>query len=367
LATTVASTDSLTVYTPYFTMPDAAIAPSAPAPEPPPPSLTPGQLRAMVTLKGDNAQGNGFLLRTPDGVFVATHLDLLAANPNLQITSSSGAPIKILSAKSATDRDLALIAVQDDHFDCLALPTKDDDAAAPGDPILIPVVGETDALTGRPGKIVDFSPARVDFDDGIRADSVGGPVIRVTGGHALAIVTAEKRSDLSDNIARAWAGNPAPGSAAIIPYYGILLKGVAGWEPLDLARFADETSLLQNFHDTTRCLDSYLNGRHHRQFNPQAVSGPPDSQYYAKNPQIASAADTYRKGRAQGLDASRELLFDLQTIADTDVERLQSFGAAYAFDRQRVHEELAYRKAIKAELDALNDNISRLDNIARSR
>ena len=371
LPQTVASTDTLTVFTPYFTMPDAVVAPFTPPPAPPAPTLTPDQLRAMVAIKGDNAQGSGFLLRTSDGVFVACHLHLLANNPNIQITSSSGEAIKILSAKAATDRDLVLIAVQDDHFSCLSIPAKDD-APVPGDPVLIPAVGESDALGGKAGKIVDFGAGRVDFDDGIDANSIGGPLIHVKSGEALAIVTAEKKIDLSENIAKAWAGNPAPGSAAIIPFFGVTLKDVAGWEALDLGRFSTESGFLQDFHDTTRCLDSYLNGRRRRPYNPQGPDGAPDSQYYAKNAQIAAAADTYRKfasgaDRDQGLDASRELLFDLQAVAESDVDRLQSSNPAYAFDRQRVQEELAYRKAIKDELEALSDNIGHLNNIAGSR
>ena len=60
-------------------------------------------------------------------------------------------------------------------------------------------------------------------------------------------------------------------------------------------------------------------------------------------------------------------MFDLQAVAESDVDRLQSSNPAYAFDRQRVQEELAYRKAIKDELEALSDNIGHLNNIAGSR
>jgi hypothetical protein len=372
LAPTVASTETLTVYTPYFSVPDSAITPVTPPPEPPTPTLTQDQLRAMVAIKGDNAQGNGFLVRSPDGVFVACHLSLLADNPNLAIYSSAGATLPIVSAKAATDRDLALLAVQDDHFSTLPLPGKDDDAAAPGDEVLIPAVGESDALGGKPGKIVDFGADRVDFDAAVDASSVGAPVIRVKSGAALALVTAEKKIDLSERIAKAWPGNPAPGSATIIPNYGLPLKDVAGWEPLDLGRFADESAFLQNFHDTTRSLDSYLNGRVREQFNPPDGDGPPSSQYYLKNAQIKAAAATYKKSAVgadlgQGLDASRELLADLQMVADTDVDRLQTASSAYAFNRRRVQEELAYRKAIKAELSDLGDNIQRLNVIGLSR
>jgi hypothetical protein len=265
-----------------------------------------------------------------------------------------------------------MIAVQDDHFDCLPLPGKDDNATGPGDAVLIPAVGQSDALGGIPGKIVDFSAEQIDFDNAVRASSAGAPIIRVKSGAALGIVTAAKKVDLSDGIAKAWTENPAPGSAAIIPYYGVSLKDVAGWEPLDLGRFDDESGFLQAFHDATRCLDSYLNGRRRRPSSPQFPGGPPDNQYYTKNAQIQAAADTYRKfstgaDQSQGLDATRELLSDLQAVADTNVDQLQSLNPAYAFDRQRVQEELAYRKAIKSELDGLSDNIPRLDLIARTR
>lgn len=262
--------------------------------------------------------------------------------------------------------------MRDDHLSCLPLAAKDDDSG-PGEPVLIPAVGESEALAGVPGKIVDFGPERIEFDNRINPTSLGAPVIRVKNGVALGLVTAAKKIDLSEMIAQAWPGNPAPGAARIIPYYAVPLRDVAGWEPLDLAHFADETAFLQNFHDTTRCLDSYLNGRRPRPMNPRFSESPPDNQYYTKNARIQAASDTYRKfatgaDRNQTLDAARELLFDLLTVAQSNVDRLQSSSTlTYAFDRQRAQEELAYRKAIKAELDALGDNIPRLDTIARSR
>jgi hypothetical protein len=372
LGPTVAATETLTVYTPYFTVPDSVIAPSNPAPAPPPPTLTPEQFRSMVTIKGDNAQGNGFLVRSPDGVSVVCPLQLLAANPNLQIVSSTGAPIKILSAKSATDRDLALIAVQDDHLNCLPYPARDDNSAGPGDTVLIPVVGQVDAMDGIPGKIVDFGLGRVNFDNPVGPQSAGAPVIFPKNGEALAIVVAEKKPDLNLSIVKAWAGNPAPGSATIIPYYGLLLKDVAGWETLDLGRFADESSTIQDFHDTTRCLDSYLNGRRRRNSNPQFQSGPPDSQYYTKNARIQAAVDSYKKLAAdadheQTDDAARELVNDLQTVADSDMDQLQGMNFVYSYDRRRVQEELTYRKAIKAELDSLGDNLNRVNMLGQTR
>jgi len=93
LGKSVSADQALTVYTPFFMVPDSAITPTAPSPDLPPPVLTNDQVHAMVTIKGDNAQGAGFLMRAPDGVFVVTHLRLLAANPNLTLLTNTGAPI----------------------------------------------------------------------------------------------------------------------------------------------------------------------------------------------------------------------------------------------------------------------------------
>jgi hypothetical protein len=372
LAPRAASTDALTVFTPYFIVPESAVLPTVakppppPPPAPPPPALTAEQLRSLVTIKGDTAEGNGFLVRAHDSACVACNLHLLAANPNIQIFTSTGAPVKILSVKAATDRDLALIAVRDDHFDGLPLPGKGDEAPAAGDPVLIPAVGDITALAGIAGGIVDFSGDRIHFDNPIGAGSNGAPIVRVKSGAALGIVTPERRSDLSGVIAKAWRQDPVSAAA----YYGVPLRNVAGWEPLDLTRFAAESAFLQNFHDTTRALDSYLNGRRRRHFGPALPDGAPDGSYYTHNRQITAAANTYRKSMGDSdsppsLDAARELLFDLQAVADAKVDQLENSTPAYAYDLRRMREELAYRKAIKKELEALSDDIPRLDSIAQ--
>lgn len=378
LAQTVASTDSLTVYTPYFTVPDSAItAPGAPPP-PPPPVLTPDQVNSLVTIKGDSVQGSGFLLRATDGVYVVAHLRLLANNPNLQITTISGAPVKILSMKAASDRNLVLIAVQDDHFKCLGTLTDKDTPAALGDYVIIPTLGQTDQTAAKVGKIINMGPERFDCDASIDLANNSAPVIAVATGKVLGIVTAEKGIDLTETTAKAWAENPVPGLANIVPYFALSVDNVPGWEPLDLTSFNQEGQVLKDFHNTTRCLDSYLNGtRRPRDAPAAAPNSPPDSRTYKSNPQIVSASDNFRKqanptepGEApdgQTADAARELLDDLQTIAKTNVDQLQSMTPRYAINLRRLHEELAYRAAIQAELSTFGDNIARLSYIAQNR
>lgn len=374
LGPSVASDQALTVYTPFFMVPDSAVTPVAPPADLPPPVLTNEQINAVVTIKGDNAAGTGFLVRSPDGTCsVVTHLHLLAANPNVKILTNSGTQIIPLSLKGAVDRDLAMFTIHDDHFSYLPLATDAATSIEAGDQLIIPDIGQqTDVLLGKPGKVIAVSPERIDFDSAMGPGNSGSPVIQVKSGTVLALVTAQKKVDVSNTLAMAWTANPAPGSAGIIPYFGLRLNGVQGWETYDGARFLAETLFLKHFHQDTRCLDSYLNGRRHRWQNDNVDRGAPDTQYFLNNLKLREANDTYQQTASgadqdQRLDAARELLFDLESVADTDMDTLQAMNNLYAFDQVWAQEELAYRKALKKELDDLSNNIVRLDNIARLR
>ena len=371
----VSADQALTVYAPYFTMPDTAVTPSITPPTPPPPALTDDQAHTVVTIKGDNAQGAGFLMRSPDGTFVVTHLHLLAANPNVKLFASSGDAITVLGLKGSTDRDLAMFSIQDNNYTYLPAPADPATDLQAGDQLIIPDVGAaSDGLVGKPGRLVGMSPERIDFDNPMGLGSAGAPVIHVKSGAALGIATTQKQVDVSERLAQAWAANPAPGSAAIIPYFGVRLAGAPNWEPYDVQRFLDETLFLRHFHENTRFLDSYLNGRRGRgQFgNFSSDSGPPDNRYYLKNIALHKDQDTYRQqangaDENQRLDATRELLFDLESFAGTDLATLQGMKALYGYDQTWAREEIAYRLALKKELDDLSTNIVRLDALARSR
>jgi hypothetical protein len=378
LAQTVSSTDSLTVYAPYFSVPDSAITEPAAPPPPPSPILSPDQVSSLVTIKGDNISGSGFFLRATEGVYVVAHLKLVADNPNLQITTLAGAPVKIHSMKAASDRNLVLIAVQDDNFKCLTEPTGTDTPAALGDYVIVPVLGQSDLTAARVGHVINLGPQRVDFDGGVRVTSNSAPVIHVATGKVLGIVTTEKGVDLTQTTAKAWQDNPMPGEESLAPYFGLLLTNVPGWEPLDLTKFDSETAMLKDFHNTTRCLDSYLNGYRRLPQEPAAAPyGAPDSRSYKSNARIVAAHETFRRQATetdsndavsdQTIDATRELLDDLQTIAQSNVDQLQAMTPLYSINRRRVKEELAYRHSLQVELNGFGDDISRLSKIARSR
>jgi hypothetical protein len=197
-------------------------------------------------------------------------------------------------------------------------------------------------------------------------------VIHVKSGKVPALVSAEKQVDVSDNLAKAWPPNPVPGLARIFPYFGLRLTGIQGWETYDQPRFLSETLFLKQIHRDTRCLDSYLNGRRRWSRSGSEGNGPPDNQYFLNNIKIREANDTYKQfangaDESQRHSAAKELLFDLEGIADTGTSTLQEMGNLYSFDRVWAQEEMAYRKALKQELDDLSNNLVRLENIARSR
>ncbi|MEI9998494.1 MAG: hypothetical protein WDO13_04690 [Verrucomicrobiota bacterium] len=70
--------------------------------------------------------------------------------------------------------------------------------------------------------------------------------------------------------------------------------------------------------------------------------------------QIADA-DTSQK-----LDASREIVMDLEGLAATDLTTIQNPDNFYLFDRQRVAYEIKYRQALEKEIQNYGDHISDL-------
>jgi len=371
LGASVASSQKLTVYEPFFVPPDSAINPVHVAPALPPPKLTEEQSQAEVIIKGDNAQGAGFLLHTAEGHFVVTNLHLLSANPNIQILTSSGAPITTISLKGSVNRDIAMFAIQDANYSYLSLSADDASAAQEGDALVIPgIIQGVDGVISIPGKLVAMGPDEIEFNNALNSGSSGAPVIHAKSGKVLAVVTPAKKLDLTDALAKAWAANSPPGSSAIIPFLGQRLAGAKNWETYDWQKFLGETLFLKQVHEETRCLDSFLHGRRRRGWGPNADDGPPDNRYFLNNPELSSANDTYKQ-MANGADsgqrvfATRELLSSLQTVADSDLATLQDMNDFYAYNQSRAKEEIAYRVAIKKELDDLQGNLGRLDGIAR--
>lgn len=341
-------------------------APGSTAATPPAPpaavgKLTPDQANAIVIVKGDNAQGSGFLVKTADGFFVVTNNHVISNNPNVKILTSGGAEIQTTSFKGASDRDLVMFGVKDAGYHYLEIATDVSNTAQTGDEVITPGNSQGGEVTiNTDGKIVGLGPQRIEFDNPIYHGNSGGPVFHTKSSKVVGVVTEAIKVDTSNELDKTSFANHSSAIGNSLRYFGLRLDTVSKWEVFDMQRFLNETSLLEQFHEESRCLDSYMN----------AKEGTPDAKLYQSDEKIRSAEQNFQQDVAgadssQRLSALRQLFFDLNGIADNNMNALQDAGSFYSYNQVRANEEVEYRKALKKELEAYDNDISRLGHLAR--
>jgi hypothetical protein len=140
---------------------------------------------------------------------------------------------------------------------------------------------------------------------------------------------------------------------------------VPKWETYDWAQFLNQTNFLSKFHDTSRCLDSFMNGANYERAHVASAdeNGPPNAMYYQKNEKIVAAHDNFHRQTAdsdesQRLDAGREIIMDLEGIAGTDMDAIQNPANFYGFEQIRAQQEVKYRQALEKEIESAGDKIS---------
>ena len=349
--------------------PPAVTATPAPAAAPTPAlKLTEDQTRAIVLIQGDNAEGTGFLVKMPDGPAVVTNLHVIGNNPNIKITTSNGNVISMISAKGASDRDLALLMIKDQGYSYLDLATDMSTSVQTGDDVITPgnsqgggVVLSTD------GKILGIGPDRIEFDNPIYHGNSGGPVFDPKTNKVLGVVTMAIKVDHDNDLDKASFASRNSAITKDMRYFGLRLDTVPSWVPLDWRQFQIETTFLDQFHDESCNLDSFLNAS--KNTDGSTASSSEDSRPYLNDKKIMSARDDFIKQSsgtdgAQRVQAFRELLYDLTGIADADLASAQEKNNFYSFDQERAKEEAAYRKALKDEIDSIGDDVSRLNGLA---
>jgi hypothetical protein len=363
---------------PPSAQPNAIVTPAA-APRPPATSgsivkLTEDQARAVVLIKGDNAEGTGFLVKTPNGPAVVTNLHVIANNPNLKITTNTGALVTMLSAKGASDRDLALLAVQNANYSYLEMADDISQIVQPGDEVVTPgnsQGGEVMLNTG--GKVLGIGPVRIEIDNPIYHGNSGGPVFHTKSGKVLGVVTEVMKVDMSNDLDKASFSSRNSAISGSMRYFGLRLDTIAAWVPIDSRRFQIETLFLDQFHEQSLRLDAYLNGSNkNRSENSRSRDNNNDaSTIYLNDEKIMKANDNYvhqasGADTAQHIEALKGLLFDLQCVADINMDQIQNTNNFYSFDQERARDEFGYRKALKAELDSIGNNIQRLGALPRT-
>jgi hypothetical protein len=343
--------------------------PAPPAANPNPATLPEDQAHAVVIIKGDYAEGTGFLAQTPKGPAIITNLHVISVNPNPKVFTTTGEQITVTGIFGATDRDLALLTIKDNHYSYFNLADDIKDTVQTGDAVVTPGNSEGgEVVLNTKGDVLGIGPDRVEISNPIYHGNSGGPVIHSADGKVIAVVTQAMKVTISNDVDKASHDNKNSAISGSMRYFGLRVDTVPQWEPLDWNRFLSETTFLKNFHQQSRCLDSFLNGtryEHAGLTNPDPEAGAPNSRYYLHNDHIREDVDNFRQltGDADGsqkLDAQRELLMDLETIADSDMDSVQNPANFYSFDQIRTKEEIAYRKALKTELDSIGNKISDL-------
>ena len=324
--------------------------------------LSPEQQRSIVLITGDHGEGTGFLVKTANGPAVMTNIHVISDNPNLKITASSGALIPFLSFKGATDRDMVMIAIKDNNYTYLPLAANCDQTVQTGDEVVTPGNSEGgEVMLNTGGKVLGIGPKRIEFDNPIYHGNSGGPVLHTKSGSVIGIVTEAVKIDVSDGIDQASFQNRNSAIAGATRYFGLRVDNVPSWEPYDWDRLQNETAFLERFDKRNRCLDCYLNA---------PDDDKPGDRLYLEDDKIAKANQAYFDqsnggDSSQRMDALREWRSDMEDLAATDMDLMQNTSGFYAFDRQRATDEIAYRKALKSELDTIGDNVSRIAGLSR--
>jgi hypothetical protein len=325
--------------------------------------LTEDQARAVVLIKGDNAEGTGFLIKTMDGPVVVTNIHVIANNPNLKITTNTGAFITVLSEKGASDRDLALLAVQDAGYSYLEMAPDISKVVQPGDDVITPGNSQGgEVMLNTAGKVLGIGPERIEIDNPIYHGNSGGPVFHVKSSKVLGVVTEAVKVDVSNDLDKASFASRNSAISGSMRYFALRMDTVVAWIPIDSRRFQIETTFLDQFDLRNRALDSFLNA---------PDDNKPEDTVWKQDDKIVRANNTYFDQASGGdasqqMDATRGLDVELNDIADADMDVIRNSNNFYGFDQERARDEIDYRNALKSELNKISSDVSRLGGLPRT-
>jgi hypothetical protein len=325
-------------------------APVAPPSPPLPTQMTDDQRRAVVIVKGDREQGAGFFLKTGTGTVVITTLSLLSNNPNIEIDTATGTKLAITQIQGAADRDLAMITVKDFGFPAL---DPGDLTAVHADDMVLTTGTNDIPYPSEP--VVSVGAQRVEVDR-LRA-LTGAPVVQASTGKVIGVVSVSPPTFSNANFnEESFADREAERSGASSAY-ALRFDNVPNWETYLWERLQNQTLFLDNFQRETRCLDSYLNG------DDEEGSRLWQSDDKLKSANASFLQDTVGGDPSERTEALHALLFELGVAADSDMNQIAQPANFYSYEAQRARDEMAYRQAIRAQLDSYGNDLKRFNSV----
>jgi hypothetical protein len=315
--------------------------------------------------------GTGFLIKMNQATYVITNQHVLSDNQNLEFQTIQGLKLKPISLQLASDRDLAIIQIDDSASvstipfatDVASVARNDDDTVIPGNSQGGDVVVDT------PGKIVGIGPVRLEVSNPIFPGNSGSPVVDLRTKQAVAVITEVEKADNSDWLNRSSMANS---NSAIkeVRYYSLRFDNVPKWEPSNFQNFYAQTHFLENFHEKSMelasCLQALSKGRNNNQNgNASAQSSTEDQEFaglYKKNDKLVEILNRFEDAVATGTD----VMFQAQTLtvaltgeAQQDVRTVQNPAMFSAFNRTRAKDEMDIRNEILTSCHNLSDSLLR--------
>ena len=313
---------------------------------------------SLVLIKGDAGQGTGVLVQLPDGPVIVTSFHVIAGNPNFHFTTHAGVEVPVLSLGGAGDRDVALLGIEDNNYHYLKLAQKVDDTVQTGDEVVTPGDGDGGVLKfDTTGKVAAIDPDRIEIDLPAYQGKGGGPVVDQESGFVVGVMAFAVKTSPADFVNKAASfGKAGPPDTSDQRHSALRIDTVTQWEEYDMSTVGTQSTFLRNFHENSRCLDSYLNGPVN-ETQGFVAAGQPDSNYYQRSPQLRSFTDPSALRKSDhgglGMNAVHYALLDCMNFAQQDFVAIQNSSNFYPFEWTLAQEELAYRQALISELQRM--------------
>jgi len=251
--------------------------------------------------------------------------------------------------QGAADRDLAMISVKD--FGYAGFEGADLAKVRAGDTVL---TTDPSGTPFPPVPVVTVRDEHVEIDD-LRA-VIGAPVVLARTGKVIGVVSTPPPTVASGNFSSGTFADRDAAASQPQTAFALRFDNVPNWEIYLWDRFQTQTAFLDDFHRRTQALDSYLND------NEGSKLWKTDDKIKSANASFVQ--DTVGGDVSQRKEALHALLFELGVVADTDMDQISQPGNFYSYEQKRAHNEMAYRQALKAQLDSYGNDINRFNSVA---